>query len=66
MNEKKGVLSPETFTSVDDNNEVLENHGCEPVYLEAGQVLGWVCNAMVCPGWETVIVLTVELRMDPL
>ena len=21
--------------------------------LEAGQVLGWVCNAMVCPGWET-------------
>ena len=22
-------------------------------YLEAGQVLGWVCNATVCPGWET-------------
>ena len=54
--EERCLLSPETFTSVDDNNEivlVLENHECELVYLEAGQVLGWVCNAMVCPGWET-------------
>ena len=54
--EERFLLFPETFTSVDDYNEivlVLENHGCEPVYLEVGQVLGWVCNATVCPGWET-------------
>ena len=52
------LLALETFTSVDDNNGivlVLENHGCEPVYLEAGQVLGWVCNAVVCPGWENSV-----------
>ena len=56
--EGRCLLAPETFTSVDDNNGivlVLENHGCEPVYLEAGQVLGWVCNAVVCPGWENSV-----------
>ena len=56
--EGRCLLAPETFTSVDDNNEivlVLENHGCKPVYLEAGQVLGWVCNAVVYPGWENSV-----------
>ena len=56
--ERRCLLAPETFTSVDDNNGivlVLENHGCEPVYLEAGQVLGWVCNAVMCPGWENSV-----------
>ena len=31
---------------------VLENHGCEPIYLEAVQMLGWVYDATVHPGWE--------------
>ena len=37
--EERCVLIPEVLTSVDTNNEVvlvLENHGCEPTYLEAG------------------------------
>ena len=31
---------------------VLENHGCEPIYLEVGQMLSSVCDATVCPGWR--------------
>ena len=49
------VLIPEALTSVDINNQVvlvLENHRCEPIYLEAGQMLGWIYDATVCPGWE--------------
>ena len=29
-----------------------QNHGCEPIYLEAGQMLGWISDATVYPGWE--------------
>ena len=46
---------PEALTSVDINNKVvlvLENHGCEPIYLEAGQMLGWIYDATICPRWE--------------
>ena len=49
------ILMPEALTSVDINNKVvlvLENHGCEPIYLEAGQMLGWIYDATICPGWE--------------
>ena len=30
----------------------VENHGCEPIYLEAGQMFDWIYEATVCPGWE--------------
>ena len=33
---------------------MLENHGCEPIYLETGQMLGCIYNATVCPGREVV------------
>ena len=49
------ILMPEALTSVDINKKVvlvLENHGCEPIYLEAGQMLGWIYDATICPGWE--------------
>ena len=29
-----------------------KNHGCEPIYLEAGQMLDWISDATVCPGWK--------------
>ena len=41
--EEKCLLAPEILTSITtDNNTVLvlENHGCEPIYLEAGQNVG--------------------------
>ena len=49
--EEKCLLAPEILTSITTNNNmvlVLENHGCEPIYLEAGQMLGWVCDALQC------------------
>ena len=49
------ILMPEALTSVDINKKVvlvLENHVCEPIYLEAGQMLGWIYDATICPGWE--------------
>ena len=49
------ILMPEALTSVDINNKVvlvLENHGCEPIYLEVGKMLGWIYDATICPGWE--------------
>ena len=54
--EEKCLLAPETLTNTNVNNSsivlVLENHGCEPIYLEAGQMLGCIYNATVCPEWE--------------
>ena len=54
--EEKYLLAPETFTNINVNDSsivlVLDNHGCEPVYLEAGQMLGCIHNATVCPELE--------------
>ena len=33
-------------------NLILENHGCEPVYLESGQELGQVGRVVVCSGQD--------------
>ena len=49
------VLMPKALTSVDTDNKVvlvLESHGSEPIYLEAGQMFGWMYDATICPGWE--------------
>ena len=54
--EEKCLLAPETLTNTNVNDSsialVLENHGCEPKYLEAGQMLGCIYNATECPEWE--------------
>ena len=59
---------PEALTSVDTNDKVvlvLENHGCEPIYLEAGQMLGWIYDAKICPGWEVGESTDVNAQPDP-
>ena len=33
---------------------ILENHGCEPVYLESGQELGHVRNVVVCSEQDNI------------
>ena len=44
--EEKCLLAPETLTNTNVNDSsivlVLQNHGCEPIYLEAGQILGCI------------------------
>ena len=35
-------------------NLILENHGCEPVYLESGQELGNVGNVVVCSEQDNI------------
>ena len=54
--EKKCLLAPETLINANVNDSsivlVLENYGCEPIYLEAGQMLCCKYNATVCPEWE--------------
>ena len=54
--EEKCLLAPETLISVHDNNRmvlVLENHGCEPIYLEVRRTNAELTyNATMCPGWE--------------
>ena len=53
--EEKCLLAPEILTSITTDNNmvlVLKNHGCEPIYLKTGQMLGWVCDATLCSGWE--------------
>ena len=54
--EEKCLLAPKTLTNTNVKNSTIvlvsENHGCEPTYLEAGQMLGCICNATVCTGWE--------------
>ena len=50
-NEENCLLAPEALISPDLTNRlnvILENHGCEPVYLESGQDLGHVGNVVVC------------------
>ena len=50
-NEENCLLAPEALNSPDLTNRfnlILENHGCEPVYLESGQELGPVGNVVVC------------------
>ena len=46
-------MAPEALVSLDPANRfnlILENHGCEPVYLESGQELGQVGRVVVCSG----------------
>ena len=63
------ILMPEALTSVDTIINkvvlVLENHGCEPIYLEAGQMLGWIYDAIICPGWEVGGSTDVNALPDP-
>ena len=62
------ILMPEILTNVNTNNKVvlvLENHGCEPIYLEAGQMLGWIYDATVCQGWEVGGSTDVNALPDP-
>ena len=47
------LLAPEALVSLDPANRfnlILENHGCEPVYLESGHELGKVGRVVVCSG----------------
>ena len=44
-------VGTKALVSLDRTNKfnlILENHGCEPVYLELGQELGHVGNVVVC------------------
>ena len=54
--EEKCLLAPETLTNTNVNDSsivlVLENHRCEPIYLEVRQMLGCIYNTTVCPEWE--------------
>ena len=53
--EENCLLAPEALVSLDPDNRfnwILENHGCEPVYLESGQELGQVGRVVVCSGQD--------------
>ena len=66
--EEECILMPEALTSVDTNNKVvlvLENYGCEPIYLEAGQMLGWIYDATMCPRWKVGGSTDVNALPDP-
>ena len=48
-------MALEALVSPDPANKfnlILENHGCEPVYLESGQELGQVGRVVVCSGQD--------------
>ena len=48
-------MAPEALVSLDPANRfslILENHGCEPVYLESGQELGQVGRVVMCSGQD--------------
>ena len=56
-NEENCLLAPETLISPDLTNRfnlILENHGCEPIYLESGQELGHVGNVVVCSEQDNI------------
>ena len=56
-NEENCLLAPEALISPDLTNRfnlILENHGCEPVYLESGQELGHVGNVVVCSEQDNI------------
>ena len=56
-NEENCLLAPEALISPDLTNRfnlILENHGCEPVYLELGQELGHVGNVVVCSEQDNI------------
>jgi len=51
ISEKHQVLVPSTTTHLDGDGQftlVLENHGCQPVYLQPSQELGHVKDVVVC------------------
>ena len=57
--EENCLLAPEALVSLDPGNRfnlILENHGCEPVYLESGQELGQelgqVGRVVMCSGQD--------------
>ena len=44
-------VGTKALVSLDRTNKfnlILENHGCEPVYLKLGQELGHVGNVVIC------------------
>ena len=56
-NEENCLLAPEALISPDLTNRfnlILENHGCEPVYLESGQELDDVGNVVVCSEQDNI------------
>ena len=49
------LLAQNTLTCLNHLKEftlVLENHGCQPVYLQPGQTMGYVEDMVVCPPEE--------------
>ena len=53
--EENCLLALEALVSPDPANKfnlILENHGCEPVYLESGQELGQVGRVVECSGQD--------------
>ena len=55
MMETHQLLAPNTLTCLDHLKEftlVLENHGCQPIYLQPGQPLECVEDVVICPPEE--------------
>ena len=49
--ETQQLMAPSSLICLDHLKEftlVLENHGCEPIYLQSGQILGHIENVLVC------------------
>ena len=49
--ETQQLMAPSALICLNHLKEftlVLENHGCEPIYLQSGQTLGHIENVLVC------------------
>ena len=46
--ETQQLMALSSLICLDHLTLVLENHGCEPIYLQSGQILGHIENVLVC------------------
>ena len=49
--ETQQLMAPSALVCLNNLKEftlVLENHGCEPIYFQSGQILGYIENVLVC------------------